>query len=209
MCQLLETIKVKGNKLQHVSYHNDRVNYSRSALFQSADTWDLSALIKMPELDPEIIYRCRFLYSHEADKIEFIPYAPRNIQKLFLVHVDELDYGFKYANREILERLKKTYATEMDSDILIVKNGLLTDVSFANIAFYDGNHWYTPDSPLLKGTKRTFCLEKGIVTEKRITPADLHDYQKARLINAMLEIEDGSDILVENIIYPPLFYSSF
>jgi 4-amino-4-deoxychorismate lyase len=200
MCQLLETIKVKQNKLQNISFHNNRVNYSRSVIFKSADQWDLSALIKMPELDQEIIYKCRFLYSRGMEKVEFLPYAPHIIQKLFLISVEELDYSFKFANRDAFDRLKKITVTERDSDILIVKNDLITDTSFANIAFYDGNHWYTPDSPLLKGTKRAFYLEKGMLSEKKITPADLPCYQKARLLNAMLDIEDGEDIRIENII---------
>ena len=53
-------------------------------------------------------------------------------------------------------------------DILIVKNGLLTDTSIANIALYDGNDWYTPLHPLLKGTKRAELLDKGVLKEKEI-----------------------------------------
>ena len=94
------------------------------------------------------------------------------------------------------------HATVKHSEILILKNGLITDVSFANIAFYDGKGWYTPDSPLLKGTKRAYYIEKGLLIEKRISPADLPKYQKARLINAMLDLEDSHDILIGNINPP-------
>jgi 4-amino-4-deoxychorismate lyase len=184
MCQLLETIKIKRNQLQQLIYHNHRVNYSRSALFQFGDTWDLKEIIKLPVLNPEITYRCRFLYSTVVEQVEFIPYAPRIIQKLFLVCADELAYNFKFANRSALENLKEKHATENNSDILIVKNGLVTDVSYA---------------PLLKGTKRALYLERGILTEKKITPADLPKYQKARLINAMIDLETGNDITIDNI----------
>jgi 4-amino-4-deoxychorismate lyase len=178
------------------------VNNSRKALLQAGDTWDLQNLIELQDLDPEITFRCRFLYARAVDKVEFIPYTPQVIQKLFLVRADELDYQFKYADRSALENLKKKHAAEKHSDILVVKNGLITDVSFANIAFYDGIRWYTPDSPLLKGTKRAYYLEKGLMIEKRITTADLHKYQKARLINAMLDLEDSHDILIGNISPP-------
>jgi 4-amino-4-deoxychorismate lyase len=200
MCQLLETIKVKQNALLHLKFHNIRVNYSRRNLFQSDDSWDLSQLITIPELDPNKVYRCRFLYSHTVEKIEFLPYVPRIIKKLFLVTADDIDYSFKYADRDVLEKLKISRATEQDSDLLIVKNGLITDTSFTNIAFFDGNKWFTPDFPLLKGTKRAYYISNGMLTEKRITPADLPGYQKARLINAMLDMEDGQDIPVENIV---------
>jgi 4-amino-4-deoxychorismate lyase len=200
MCQLLETIKVRQNSLQHVEFHNERVNYSRSYLFESIDNWDLLKLISVPGLDPGRIYRCRFLYSRVVEKIEFLPYAPRIIQKLFFVTVEDLDYSFKYANRDAIDRLKSTYATEPNSDILIVKNGLVTDTSFSNIVFYDGSNWYTPDSPLLKGTKRAWYLQQGILLEKKITLADIPKYQKARLINAMMDLVDGDDIAIKDII---------
>jgi 4-amino-4-deoxychorismate lyase len=200
MCQLLETIKVKQNALQNLKFHNERVNTSRGLLFQSADKWDLSELITMPELDPGMIFRCRFLYSREVENIEFLTYNPRIIQKLFLVSVAALDYSFKYANRDAFDRLKSSYAPTPDSDILIVKNGLVTDTSFSNIAFFDGRQWFTPDSPLLKGTKRAYYLKNRIISECLITLDDIYKYQKARLLNAMLDLEDGEDIRIENIM---------
>jgi len=203
MCQLLETIKVKQNTLQHLKFHTNRVNYSRSFLFQSVDNWDLSQLIDVPELDPDGIYRCRFLYSRVVEKIEFLPYIPRIIQKLFLVRNETLDYSFKYANRDAIDRLKSTYAPEQDSDILIVKDGFVTDTSFSNIVFFDGRQWFTPATPLLKGTKRAWYLKNRTISERLITPVDLHNYQKARLLNAMLDLEDGEDIRIENILSKP------
>ena len=200
MCQLLETIKVRQNMLQHVSFHNERVNYSRASLFKAVEPWNLSELITIPALNADLIYRCRFLYSHAVEHVEFIPYTPRIIQKLLLVYVENLDYSFKYANRDALDKLKSSAAAGDNADILIVKNGLITDTSFSNIAFFDGSKWYTPDSPLLKGTKRALYLNSGMLTARRIKPEDLPIYQKARLINAMLDLEDGNDISMENII---------
>jgi 4-amino-4-deoxychorismate lyase len=200
MCQLLETIKVRQNMLQNVSFHNQRVNHSRGALFQAADTWNLSELIAMPALNADMTYRCRMLYSHAVEQVDFLEYTPRIIQKLLLVYVENLDYSFKYANRDALDKLKSSTAAGATADILIVKNGLITDTSFSNIAFFDGSKWYTPDSPLLKGTKRALYLNSGMLTARRIKPEDLPIYQKARLINAMLDLEDGNDISMENII---------
>ena len=74
-------------------------------------------------------------------------------------------------------------------DILIVKNGLLTDTSIANIALYDGNDWYTPLHPLLKGTKRAELLDKGVLKEKEIK------YHTAtHLLNAALKVVVNKDI---------------
>ena len=200
MCQLLETIKVKDNRLQNLDYHNFRVNYSRRALFHARDKWDLSQLIAIPSLEPSTLYRCRFLYSIVIDHVEFLPYSPRLIQKLYLVRADDLDYAFKYADRTMLEKLRNNITQEANADILIVKDGFVTDTSFSNIAFFDGSAWVTSATPLLKGTKRAYYLQNGVIREESITAGDISKFKKARLINAMLDLETGTDIDVENII---------
>jgi len=200
MYQLLESIKVRHNTLQHIVYHNNRVNHSRKLLFQSKHPWDLSEIIRIPELDQNIIYRCRFLYAREPDGFEFIPFVPRVVQKLYLVDCGDLDYSFKYSDRSALEKLKNNIPDPELSDILLVKNGFITDTSFSNIALFDGSNWYTPSTPLLKGTKREYYIDNKIILKRNIKPADLYKYRKAKLINAMLDLDDGEDIPVENIL---------
>jgi 4-amino-4-deoxychorismate lyase len=200
MCQLLETIKVKHNSLQNIFYHNNRVNKSRKLLFQSKHTWDLSKIIRVPDLDQNTIYRCRFLYGREPDGFEFIPYSGRIVQKLYLVDCGDLEYSFKYADRSELEKLRNSIPDPEISDILMVRKGLITDTSFSNIVLFDDHQWYTPATPILMGTKREFYIDNGIILKRDIKPADIFNYRKARLINAMLDLYEGEDIPVSNII---------
>jgi 4-amino-4-deoxychorismate lyase len=199
MSQLLETIMIRQKSMVNLEFHNARVNYTRRALFNATDTWDLDKLIALPETDTATVYRCRFLYAVRVEGIEIIPYIPRKIVRLYLTVSDDLAYAFKFSDRSSLDELKRTYAPDPDSDVLIIKKGKITDTSFSNIAFYDGYRWVTPASPLLKGTKRALYIRNGILTEMEIFPADLHTFQKARLINAMLDLEGGQDIPIANI----------
>jgi 4-amino-4-deoxychorismate lyase len=90
------------------------------------------------------------------------------------------------------------------SDALFVKNGFITDTSFSNIALFDGKKWYTPVTPLLKGTKREYYIENKIIFERKIKVANLDKYWKVRMINAMLDMENEMDIPVECIIHPKI-----
>ena len=79
-------------------------------------------------------------------------------------------------------------------DIVIVKNGLLTDTTIANIALYDGNQWLTPASPLLEGTTRTRLLDIGKLTEAEISIDTLDRYYMTAIMNTMLgfvQVENG------------------
>ncbi len=61
-------------------------------------------------------------------------------------------------------------------------------------------NWYTPANPLLKGTKREYYIDHKMILQRDIKVTDLRMFKKARLINAMLDLEDGADILIDNII---------
>ncbi len=68
----------------------------------------------------------------------------------------------------------------------MIKEGLLTDTSIANIAIYDGKQWITPKSPLLKGTFRAMMLEKQLLLEKDVKIKDIKNAQGFALMNALL-----------------------
>jgi len=132
---LLETIKIEDGEVFNLSYHQARCDESRKALFHSTDRLDLSSLIQAP---PKGLYRCRILYDEKIHSVEYIPYSPKEIHRLKIVSSD-LEYEHKYANRDTLNKLLQ--AQPDTDDILIEKEGYLTDTSIANIAFYDGKQW--------------------------------------------------------------------
>ena len=74
-----------------------------------------------------------------------------------------------------------------DGGGIIVRRGLLTDTSIANIALFDGKDWFTPKLPLLRGTCRTALIDNGIIKEKDIRPEELSSYSFVRLFNAMIK----------------------
>ncbi|MFN7115696.1 MAG: aminotransferase class IV [Saprospiraceae bacterium] len=192
----LETIKVQNGKLYNVSYHNARLNRTRRMLFNSQYDIDLHNIIAIPDNLSENIYKCRVIYDIDIINIEFTPYQIKPIHSLQLIEANELDYSYKYLDRNVFtELLQHTTA----DDILIVKNGFLTDTSYANVVFWDGNQWLTPATPLLPGTKRQYLLDIELIKSSPLRPADLHRFSQARLINALLDLDNGPIIPIQNI----------
>jgi 4-amino-4-deoxychorismate lyase len=74
-------------------------------------------------------------------------------------------------------------------DVIFYKNGILTDATYSNLVFFDGNTWFTPENYLLNGIKRKALLESGIITEKRILKDDIQYFQKIAFVNAMRDFE--------------------
>lgn len=198
MSLLLETIKIQNSQYQNLGYHTARMNRSRKILLSCSDQIDLSESLPQPDFPKNEIYKCRILYDHKIDKIDIHPYKMKMVRSLKIIESSSMDYSHKFANRQPIDDLKK--GVEED-DILIVKNGFITDASYANIIFSDGARWITPATPLLHGTKREKLLKENRIIERFITLDDLNNYSGACLINSMLDIEDCAPITIDNIRY--------
>lgn len=177
---LLETIRVEDGKIHNLFYHQKRCDQSRQTLFGSKDTLELSSKIEAPK---EGLYRCRILYGEKLHSVEYLPYTPKEIDSLKIVSSD-IKYAHKYANRDDLNAL---LISNPDVDeVIIEQEGVLTDTTIANIAFYDGKQWITPKKPLLQGTMRAKLIDEGLLKTADISKEDLHHYTHVALMNAMI-----------------------
>lgn len=198
MSRFLETIRCANGVLENLPWHESRLNRTRRAAFGAVDAWDLGSRVRVPSgLDAHRVYRCRLIYGQEIESLEFIPYETRPVRALRLVPADGLDYAFKYADRAALDGLRA--GLPADQEALLVKNGLLTDTTYANVALSDGTSWYTPAQPLLEGTQRARLLAEGVLIRERLAAADLRYFQKIRLFNAMLPWGEGPELPIEAI----------
>lgn len=194
--EFLETIKVEDGKVFHLDYHQKRYE-SVLKHFGITNHKNLSEFIDPPKCG---LYRCRLTYT--SDKIqnintEYIEYKKRDIKTLKLVYDDQIEYSLKSTNRTALDELFKE--RENADDVLIVKNGYITDTTIANIALFDGV-WKTPKTPLLKGTARQRFLDSGKIIETDIKAEDLKCFSKLALLNAMIDFDIISDGNVKDII---------
>jgi len=108
----------------------------------------------------------------------------RPVHSLRLVTCDEIDYSYKSTDRQCLNDLFAQRGGH--DDILIIRDGLLTDTSICNVALWNGTSWITPARPLLCGTMRAYLLDKGLVQAEDIPVEDLPKYTRIRLFNALI-----------------------
>jgi 4-amino-4-deoxychorismate lyase len=172
------------------------MNKSRLDLFGCTDFINLENEVIIPDFVSDDIYKCRVIYSRSIKSVEFLPYIPKPIKTLQLVECNIIDYTYKFLERNIFDELKSKSKCD---DILIVKHKLITDTSYSNIVFYDGEKWVTPSTPLLCGTKREYLLQSGKIVEMEISIQDLKLFKKAALINSMIDLEESLFIEMHNI----------
>ncbi|MDQ7043572.1 MAG: aminotransferase class IV family protein [Sulfurimonas sp.] len=189
--KFLETIKIVDGVALHLEYHQERLNKA----LKTSNVYELEKLLSPPSNG---LYRCRIVYDLKEIEIEYLRYEKRTITTLKLIFNETLVYDKKYVNRDAINRLVEK--KEKCDDILIIKNGLVTDTSIANIAFYDGEYWFTPKSALLEGTCRARLLKEGKIIATDIKVEDIKNFKKIALMNAMIDFDIIASDNIEEII---------
>ncbi len=210
MCLLFETIKIEHGRPWHLPWHLMRIRKSLEALFGCSvpfippcekNNYGISPLLIKEELDmfqlPMDIHKCKLIYTLGIIDIQIVPYERKSTQTFRLIECNDVDYRFKFLDRADIEELfnKRDGA----DDIIIVKNGCITDTSIANLVFFDGKQYLTPDTPLLEGICRARLIYEKKIIPAPVKPDDLKNFLSFKPINAMSN--DGFDdmINIENI----------
>lgn len=184
MCQFIETIRIDSGEARNLTYHEQRLNDTRNHFWPGSHALQLADFL--PPVPESGRHKLRIVYGqYGIEDVTCTPYLLRPVRSLALIQADEIGYTYKSTDRQVLDRLFAQRGS--CDDILIVRRHLLTDTSIANIALFDGKHWHTPQSPLLKGTKRAELLDKGILSERKIHVEDIPSYSTVRLFNAMID----------------------
>lgn len=192
--RILETIQIQDGKILQLSYHQARMNAARKQLWQCKNVIDLASVLIIPSEHQSGIVRCRVVYQQEIEEVQFIPYQWKTIRKIKVVETSPIDYAIKWLERSVFTQLLQE---NPDTDELIItQNGWVSDATIANLAFWDGKQWFTPDTPLLKGTKRQYLLDTQQIQEKAIKVEDLKHFEKVCLINTFRDLSHEEAIIL-------------
>lgn len=183
MEKYFETIRCDDFEVYNLSYHNKRIANTIGLNI------DLGEYIYPPNKE---LLRCKVIYDESGVlSVDYFPYIKREINSFKLIYDDRIEYKKKYLNRESIDNL---FSKKEDCDeIIIIKDGIVTDTSIANIAiFYEGT-WICSNNSLLEGTTKSRLLENRELILKDISLEMLQSAEKIALMNAMIDFDIISD----------------
>lgn len=183
MSRFLESICCKSAAYQQLALHQKRVDETFDRYFPKSSAIQLEKILPEPASGKR--KKVRIIYDNNHFDIDVRDYEPKVVSQLKLLDANDLNYSFKFADRSSLDELMKLRGTA--DDILIIQNGKITDSSYANVIFWDGSEWNTPNTYLLNGVKRQMLLQEDLIKESEILVNDLQRFSKVGLINAMLD----------------------
>ena len=171
-----ETIRCEDEEVFNLQYHKKRIARTIGMNIE------LEEYIYPPS---EELLKCKVAYTKdEIIDINYSPYTPKQINNFKLIYDNTITYQYKSTNRKNIDNLYTQ--KEKADEIVIVRNGLITDTSIANIAIYQNGIWLTPKTPLLLGTTRDRLIENNKIKESDITVKQLISCEKVALMNAMI-----------------------
>jgi len=187
-----ETIKIENGEARGLNFHAARIERTQRENFDRYEKIDLENALSC---NLKGVVRCKLIYSNAMLAVAFFPYTPKRIEKVKVLFDDTIEYGYKYLDRSPFEKL---LAENREYDeVLIVKDGLITDITIANVAFLYKNEWLTPKEPLLKGTFRESMLERSVIKEEYIEAKELKKFESFAIMNAMVGFKEIKNCIIE------------
>jgi 4-amino-4-deoxychorismate lyase len=198
MSRLIESIRLLDGEFFNLPYHQQRMRRSIDLLYGMDYTFDLEKYLQGARYPGKGLYKCRIVYDRVTTEVGFSVYEPRKIRRIKIVEDNDISYPCKFLDRLHIDRLFQQRG-DCD-DVLIVKEGRITDCSFSNIVFRKGSQWFTPSTPLLHGTMRQKLMDENKLAAREIRPQDIRSFETFTIINAMLEFS-SPEIEVSEIVF--------
>ncbi len=195
MSQFIESIRIHNGVTENLTLHQKRVN--KTLRQKAGEGLNLNKLLQELQIPKNGLFKWRLEYTKDKIKQnQLIPYTSKTVKRIKLVEAPDLKYALKYSDRNSFEKL----LTQSNADdIIITQKGLITDASYSNLFFWDGQQWVTPSTPLLYGTQREIILKKNLATEKQIHLNNLSNYTHFKRVNAMMKWEDSNMEKIDKI----------
>ena len=198
MFQFIESICCINKQLRNLGFHQARFDRTRNDNFTEINPILLEEIIKFPTDLTDEKYKVRIVYDREIQSVEFLPYQMKSINSIQFFEIDpKINYTYKYSDRSFLDEFLKEAQTD---DLVLIKSNYITDCTYSNLVFFDGENWFTPRSVLLKGTMREALLQSNQIRERNIKVSDLANFKSFKRINAMMNLEESEEFDVRLLI---------
>lgn len=200
MYLLFETICIQNGAIQNRRYHENRFLKSYTTYYNKTPSFGIFDFVKLSSLKPNIKYKLKIRYNERESDWVISEYLNKIPVRLQVVIDNQISYRIKFLDRKKLNELhdKRNNA----EDVLILKKGLVTDASYANIILKKDNLIATPKEPLLKGTCRSRIIKEFAIEQKDIKLHQIHHFTHFQLINAMNDYDENRWVSTKHIILP-------
>lgn len=194
--RFIESVCLIDGVFRNPDFHRLRMEATKAAFPDIIGKINLYDFLYHLEIPQNGKFKLRIIYSKEIERFEIIPYEIKQLNSFKLIENNTIEYPFKFEDRRVFDELKNGVD---EDEIILVKNGEITDTTYSNLVFKAGTDWITPRSFLLNGTMRQSLLELQRIREETIRIADLKYFSVFKLINALMDLQESPELPVSCI----------
>ena len=148
----MQNIEAHKKRMQETAYYHG---------FKAPKLPNIEELLNDDIMEGKV--KCRMRYYNDISSISFEKYVRRSINTLKLVSASP-NYAFKFSDRSAIEDILKL--KNGCDEILIVRNGLITDTSYSNVVF-SKNEFFTPPTQYLTALNGRSCLRMVLLKKHK------------------------------------------
>jgi 4-amino-4-deoxychorismate lyase len=200
----VEEIKCSGGEYHNLECHAIRMDRTLRHFFGKRFVHEHLREF-LPEPPDRSTLKCTLIYSDAVLSAELAPWAPPAVKTMGVVAVEGLDFIYKLEDRSELAKIREFAGAD---EVVIIRNGFVTNCSTGNLVFRDREGvLHTPLHYIHAGTKRALLVKSKKVTTHPIKASSIHSYDRVMIINAMTDVEDdvgvSTDCLAALVHYNP------
>ncbi len=202
MSLFFESIKLQNGFPKHLHYHQARVDRTYLNYWGSSIKVNLEDIIaRTPRQTNAEVAKCKIIYNRDGVlSIHESGYTPKVVKKLKIIEIKpEENYFFKSLDRKWIDEYSRKLSQETDT--LFVRDGLVLESSYTNVALLKKGKWYTPSNPLHRGTTLERFVLSGHLIPDEIPVKNLVDFEELRLFNAVLGWRFGHSLLYSQLMF--------
>ncbi len=187
MSLFFETIKLQNGIPKNLSYHQARVDRTYAHYWGAEPKLHLAETLHRSTRQTEaVLAKCKIIYDIQGIlSITETEYLVRATDALQIIDIQAHEnYPYKSLDRRWIEAYVQKLPARTDA--LFVRDGLVLESSYTNVALLQEGRWYTPSHPLHRGTTLQRFTESGHLIPREIPVHTLKDFEELRLFNAIL-----------------------
>lgn len=142
MYPLFESIWIPNGQIQNGHYYEREFRTAFMAHFRKEPIFSLFDTVEIKKINNSLRYKLKIKYTENGIQWCISEYINKIPTSLKLIRDDTISYDLKFTERTHLDCLYQK--KEQVEDVLIVKNGFITDATYSTILFTDRQKIVTP-----------------------------------------------------------------
>ena len=122
MFPFFESISLRNARIENLEEHQHRVDLTFYKFYPNKQVLQLKEYLATMELPEQGHYKIKLSYHIDHQLCQIQRYEAQKFEKFILIHINELNYNFKFTDRQLIEYYKRNLKSQQEIIMLCQGN---------------------------------------------------------------------------------------